>query len=146
MSRTSKPISIKRSTSHPWVKGILNCSNKGPDPLQREDNHKNANIWRGYWKICFLENHWDKIAHICMKAFWHSADLSLYKLYIPCASRTPLSTSNTSLPRFMANGRKPKYAQMKKNINFSCNNSCKYINTNLSVTRKALICTLPNIL
>jgi hypothetical protein len=28
-SRTSKPISIKLGTNHPWVKGILNCSNKG---------------------------------------------------------------------------------------------------------------------
>jgi hypothetical protein len=28
-SRTSMPISIKLSTNHPWVKGILNCSIKG---------------------------------------------------------------------------------------------------------------------
>jgi tRNA splicing ligase len=40
-SRTSRPISIKLDTNHAWVKGILNCSNKGPDPLQRGDNHKN---------------------------------------------------------------------------------------------------------
>jgi hypothetical protein len=44
-SRTSKPISIKLGKNHPWVRGIINCSNKGPGPLQREDNHKNANIW-----------------------------------------------------------------------------------------------------
>jgi hypothetical protein len=34
VSRTSKPISMKLSTNHPWVKGILNCSNKGTGPLQ----------------------------------------------------------------------------------------------------------------
>jgi hypothetical protein len=26
---------------HRWAKGILNCSNKGPIPLQRGDNRKN---------------------------------------------------------------------------------------------------------
>jgi hypothetical protein len=31
-------------------------------------------------KTFFLENHWATIAHIYMKDFWHSADLSLYKL------------------------------------------------------------------
>jgi hypothetical protein len=46
-SRTSRLISIKLSINHPWVKGILNCSNKGPGPLQRGDNHKNAKICRG---------------------------------------------------------------------------------------------------
>jgi hypothetical protein len=29
------PISIKLSTNHPRVKGIQNCSIKGPGPLQR---------------------------------------------------------------------------------------------------------------
>jgi hypothetical protein len=38
-SRTSRPISIKLGINHPWVKGILNCSIKGPGPLQRGDNH-----------------------------------------------------------------------------------------------------------
>jgi hypothetical protein len=41
-SRTSRPISIKLGIDHPWVKGILTCSNKGPGPLQREDNYKNG--------------------------------------------------------------------------------------------------------
>jgi hypothetical protein len=45
--RTSRPISIKLDANHPWVKEILNCSNKGPGPFQRGDNHKNAKIWRG---------------------------------------------------------------------------------------------------
>jgi hypothetical protein len=28
-------------------------SNKGPDPLQRGDNHKNVKMWWGYLKILF---------------------------------------------------------------------------------------------
>jgi hypothetical protein len=53
-SRTSKPILIKLVINHHWVKGILNCSNKGPGPLQREgDNHKNAKMGWGYLKIFF---------------------------------------------------------------------------------------------
>jgi hypothetical protein len=47
-SRTSWPISIKLGISHPWVKEILNCSNKGPGLLQRGDNHKNAKIRWGH--------------------------------------------------------------------------------------------------
>jgi hypothetical protein len=41
-SRTSKLISIKLDTNHRWVKGILNCSIKGPVPLQRGNNRKNG--------------------------------------------------------------------------------------------------------
>jgi hypothetical protein len=42
-SRTSRPISIKLDgINHPWVKGILNCLNKRPGPLQKEDNRKNG--------------------------------------------------------------------------------------------------------
>jgi hypothetical protein len=37
---------MKLDTNHAWVKGILNCSKKEPDPLQREDNHKNSK-WGG---------------------------------------------------------------------------------------------------
>jgi hypothetical protein len=50
-SRTSRPISIKLDTNHPWVKGISNCSNKGPCPLQSGDNHKNAKMGWGHLKI-----------------------------------------------------------------------------------------------
>jgi hypothetical protein len=28
--------------NHPWVKGILNCSNKRPGLLQKGDNYKNG--------------------------------------------------------------------------------------------------------
>jgi hypothetical protein len=43
-SRTSMPISRKVSTNHPSVKGIQNCSNTGPSPVQRRDNYKNVKI------------------------------------------------------------------------------------------------------
>jgi hypothetical protein len=33
------------------VKGIINCSNKGPGPLQRGDNKKNAKIGWSHLKI-----------------------------------------------------------------------------------------------
>jgi hypothetical protein len=51
--RTSWPISIRLGANHPWVRGILNCSNKGPHPLQRVDNHKNAEMGLGHLKIFF---------------------------------------------------------------------------------------------
>jgi hypothetical protein len=43
-SRTSRPISIELGMNHPWVKGILNCSNRGPGPFQMGDNHKMQNF------------------------------------------------------------------------------------------------------
>jgi hypothetical protein len=46
-SPTSRPYSIKLNTNYPWVKGIQFCSNKGPAPLQRGDNHKNIEIGLG---------------------------------------------------------------------------------------------------
>jgi hypothetical protein len=48
-SRTSKPISIKLVTNHPWVKGYLNYSNKGPDPLQRAENP--IILWKEFMRI-----------------------------------------------------------------------------------------------
>jgi hypothetical protein len=33
-SRTSRPISIKLGTNHPYVKGIQNCPNQGPGPFK----------------------------------------------------------------------------------------------------------------
>jgi hypothetical protein len=50
-SRTSRPISIRIGTNHPWVKGILNGSNKGPGPLQRGEHYKNAKMKWGHLKI-----------------------------------------------------------------------------------------------
>jgi hypothetical protein len=52
-SRTSRPISMKLDTNHAWVKGILNCSNKGPDPLQKGDNYKIAKMGWGHLNIFF---------------------------------------------------------------------------------------------
>jgi hypothetical protein len=51
-SRTSRPISIKLDTNHPWIKGILNCSYKGPG-LQRGDYHKNTKMGWGHLKTFF---------------------------------------------------------------------------------------------
>jgi hypothetical protein len=41
-SLQNQPNSIKLGTKYPWVKGIQVCSNEGPGPLQRGDNHKNV--------------------------------------------------------------------------------------------------------
>jgi hypothetical protein len=35
------------------VKGIVNCSNKGPCPLQRGDSHKNTKMGWVHLKILF---------------------------------------------------------------------------------------------
>jgi hypothetical protein len=53
-SRTSGLKSIKLGTNYPLVKGIQVCSNKGPDPLQRGDNHRNVRKGWGHLKILFL--------------------------------------------------------------------------------------------
>jgi hypothetical protein len=45
--------SIKFGTNHSWVKGILYCSNKGPGPLHRRDNHKNTKMGWRHLKIFF---------------------------------------------------------------------------------------------
>ena len=78
-SRTNGPNSIKLGTKYPWVKGIQVCSNKGPGPLQRGDNHKNVKIGWGHLKIFFYRttgpiltrlgtNHsWVKGIQVCSK-------------------------------------------------------------------------------
>jgi hypothetical protein len=50
-SRTSRPKSIKLDKNYPWVKGIQVCTNKGPGPLERGDNHKNVKMGWGHLKI-----------------------------------------------------------------------------------------------
>jgi hypothetical protein len=45
------PNSIKHGTNYPWMKGVRFCSNKGPGPLQRGDNHKNIKMGWGHLKI-----------------------------------------------------------------------------------------------
>jgi hypothetical protein len=56
-SRTTRPILIELSISHSWVKGILNCSNKEPGPLQRGDNYKIAKMGWGKFKNLLFQNH-----------------------------------------------------------------------------------------
>jgi hypothetical protein len=53
-SRTSRPKSIKHGTNYPLVKKIQVCSNKGPGPLQRRDNHRNVRKGWDNFKILFL--------------------------------------------------------------------------------------------
>ena len=53
-SRTARTNSTKLGTHHPWVKGLQICSNEGPGPHQRGDNHKNAKIGWCHLKIFFL--------------------------------------------------------------------------------------------
>ena len=45
---TADPISFKLGTNYSWVMGIQICSNEGPNPLQRGDNHKKAEIGWGH--------------------------------------------------------------------------------------------------
>jgi hypothetical protein len=45
------PNSIKLGTNYPWVKRIQVCSNEGPGPLQRGDNHKNVKMGWCHLKI-----------------------------------------------------------------------------------------------
>jgi hypothetical protein len=45
---------MKLDKNHAWIKGILNCSNKGPGLLQRGDNCKNG---VGSFKNLLLQNH-----------------------------------------------------------------------------------------
>jgi hypothetical protein len=54
--RTTEPNSIKLGTNYPWVKRIQACSDKGQDPLQRGDNHKNVNMGWGHFKIFFTRS------------------------------------------------------------------------------------------
>jgi hypothetical protein len=52
---TRRLISIKLATNHPQVKGILICTNQGPGPFQKEDNHKDAKTGWGDVKIFFSQ-------------------------------------------------------------------------------------------
>jgi hypothetical protein len=53
-SRTSRSISIKFGTNHPWVKGIQRCSNKGPwTVLFKGNTHKNAKMGQSHIEIFF---------------------------------------------------------------------------------------------
>jgi hypothetical protein len=47
-SRTSRPISVKLGTNHPWVKRIKYSPIEGPGSLPRGENHKNAKMGSGH--------------------------------------------------------------------------------------------------
>ena len=42
-SRTTRPISTKLGTKHPWVREIQDCSNERPGLIVRGDNYETAN-------------------------------------------------------------------------------------------------------
>jgi hypothetical protein len=80
-SRISWPISIKLGTNHPWVKKILNCSNKGPGLLS-------VRIWvkmdPPHPLVCCKRRlndfGWDrKNRDPVSKQVWHDKDSSLLK-------------------------------------------------------------------
>jgi hypothetical protein len=52
-SRTTLSNSMKLDSNHAWVKGIINCTNKRPSPLQKGDNHKNSQMGWGHLKVFF---------------------------------------------------------------------------------------------
>jgi hypothetical protein len=48
-------------------------------PLQREDNHRNAQMVCDHSKKFLLQNHWVRKAQIHMKASLHGADSIFFK-------------------------------------------------------------------
>jgi hypothetical protein len=58
------------------VKGIQVCSNKGPGPLQRGDNHKNG---LGSFKNLFLQNHLANFNQTWHKSSLEEEDFSVLK-------------------------------------------------------------------
>jgi hypothetical protein len=42
--QNQQAISVKLDANYPYMKAIQVCLDKGTDPHQRGDNHKNANI------------------------------------------------------------------------------------------------------
>jgi hypothetical protein len=51
------------------VKEIQVCSNKGPGPLQRGDNHKNVKMGWGHLKI-FFRTTWPILTRLGTNHFW----------------------------------------------------------------------------
>ena len=60
-SRTTRLISLKLGTKHPWVMGVQVRSNEGPHPFPRGNNYEIAKLywqnikifWRTLWPILF---------------------------------------------------------------------------------------------
>jgi hypothetical protein len=78
-SRTSWPNSIKLVTNYPWVKGIQLCSNKGPGPLQRGDNHKKCKNGMVSFKNLLLKNYWANFNQTWHISSLGKGDSSLFK-------------------------------------------------------------------
>ena len=64
---TGRPIQTKLGTKYPWVKGIQVCSNEGPHPFPREDNHEIAKIHGRIFKNLFLQDQW-----VNLNQTWHT--------------------------------------------------------------------------
>ena len=68
-SKTSRSITIEFGINHPWVQGILNCSNKGPGPLQKGgDKSQMCKNRVGLFKYFLLLNHCTIKAQVYMSA------------------------------------------------------------------------------
>jgi hypothetical protein len=61
------------------VKGIQVCSNKGPGPLQRGDNHKNVKMGWGSFTNNFLQNHRTNFNQTWHKLSLEGEDVSFFK-------------------------------------------------------------------
>jgi hypothetical protein len=59
------------------------CTNKGPGPLQRRENHKKCKNRVGSSKNHLLKNHQAKKVEIYIKASRYSANSRLYKSWSP---------------------------------------------------------------
>jgi hypothetical protein len=76
-SRTTKPISTRLLTDHPWGKGFQVCSNEGDRPSPRGDNSKRVKMYCKFLKIFFSRTSrpnsikldtnypWDKGIQVC---------------------------------------------------------------------------------
>jgi hypothetical protein len=52
------------------VKGIQVCSNKGPGPLQRGDDHRNVKVGWGHLKIFFSRTIWPILTRLGTNCPW----------------------------------------------------------------------------
>jgi hypothetical protein len=60
------------------VKGIEVCSNKGPDSLQRGDNHKNVKMGWGHLKIFFSRTIGPILTRLDTNYPWIKGDSNLF--------------------------------------------------------------------
>jgi hypothetical protein len=61
---------MKLGTYYRCLKGIQVCSNNGPGPLQRGDNHKNVKMEMGYSKIFFSRTTGPILTRLGTNHFW----------------------------------------------------------------------------